>query len=74
MRIRYFGLFANRHRTELLRLCRAQLPTIAPPPLGVGVAHLCQHCRRGTMRVVETLSPAELSTWLPDAPQAENSS
>jgi hypothetical protein len=50
------------------------LRTTAPPPVPVGVGHLCQHCRRGTMRVVETLSPTELSAWLPDAPQAENSS
>jgi len=74
VRIRYFGWLANRHRSELLNLCRSQLPTIAPPPVAIGVAHLCQHCRRGTMRVVQTLSPAELSTWLPDAPPAENSS
>jgi hypothetical protein len=38
-----------------------------------GIGHLCQHCRRGTMRVVETLSPTQLSAW-PDAPQPENSS
>jgi hypothetical protein len=74
VRIRYFGLLANRHRSELLHLCRSHLPTTAPPPVTVGVGHLCQHCRRGTMRVVETLAPTELSAWLPDAPQAENSS
>ena len=74
VRIRYFGLLANRHRTQLLHLCRSHLQTGAPPPVTVGVAHLCQHCRRGTMRVVEILSPSELSAWLPDAPQAENSS
>jgi hypothetical protein len=74
VRIRYFGLLANRHRTQLLDLCRHHLRTTAPPPLTVGVAHLCQNCRRGTMRVVETLSPTELSAWLPNSPQAENSS
>jgi len=74
VRIRYFGLLANRHRTELLDLCRSHLRTSAPSPLTVGVEHLCLHCRRGTMRVVETLSPIELSAWLPEAPQAENSS
>jgi hypothetical protein len=74
VRIRYFGLLANRHRTQLLDLCRHLLRTTAPPPLTVGVAHLCQNCRRGTMRVVETLSPTELSAWLPNSPQAENSS
>jgi hypothetical protein len=74
MRIRYFGWLANRHRTKLLDLCRSHLRTSAPPPLTFGVGHLCAHCRRGTMRVVETLSPTELSAWLPDAPPAENSS
>jgi Putative transposase/Transposase zinc-binding domain len=74
VRIRYFGLLANRHRTQLLHLCRSHLRTNPPPPVTPGVEHLCQHCRRGTMRVVETLSPIELSAWLPDAPQAENSS
>jgi integrase/recombinase XerD len=39
----------------------------------VGMGHLCQHCHHGTMRVVETLSPTQLSTWLPDH-LAENSS
>jgi len=74
VRIRYFGFLANRHRSRLLNLCRAHLRVRAPLPFTASLAHLCQHCRRGTMRVVETLSPTELSTWLPDAPQAENSS
>jgi hypothetical protein len=74
VRIRYFGLLANRRRTELIDLCRHHLRTTAPPPVTVGVAHLCQHCRRGTMRVVETLSPTQLSAWLPDTPPPENSS
>ena len=74
VRIRYFGLLANRHRSELLHVCRSHLHTTVPPSITVGVGHLCQHCRRGTMRVVETLSPTELSAWLPDAPPPENSS
>jgi hypothetical protein len=73
VRIRYFGLLANRHRTQLLELCRSRLQTSPPPPITGGIGHLCQHCRRGTMRVVETLSPTQLSAW-PDAPQPENSS
>ena len=73
VRIRYFGLFANRHRAQLLKLCRSHLQSSATPQPAVGVGHLCQHCHRGTMRVVETLSPNQLSAWLPDPP-AENSS
>ena len=74
VRIRYFGLLANRHRSHLLNLCRSHLRARAPLLPTASLAHLCQHCRRGIMRVVETLSPTELSAWLPDAPQAENSS
>jgi hypothetical protein len=75
VRIRYFGLLANRHRAPLLNLCRSHLQSSPPLPITGGSSeHLCQHCRRGTMRVVETLSPTQLSTWLLAAPQAENSS
>jgi Putative transposase/Transposase zinc-binding domain len=74
VRIRYFGVLANRHRTELLDLCRSHLQTSAPPPVTVGPQYLCRHCHRGIMRVVEILSPMELSAWLSDVPQPENSS
>jgi Putative transposase/Transposase zinc-binding domain len=75
VRIRYFGLLANRYRTQLLHRCRSQLQTNAPPPLTTTVVgRRCQHCHRGTMRLVENLSPIQLSAWLPDSPQAENSS
>lgn len=74
VRIRYFGLLANRHRTQFLKLCRSHLRARSLPPVAPCVAHLCQHCRRGVMRVIEVLSPTRLSTWLADAPQPENSS
>jgi hypothetical protein len=73
VRIRYFGLLANRQRAQLLNLCRSYLQCTATPQAAEGVGHLCQHCHHGTMRVVETLSPTQLSTWLPDPP-VENSS
>jgi hypothetical protein len=73
VRIRYFGLLANRQRAQLLNLCRSHLQYTATPQAAVDVGHLCQHCHHGTMRVVETLSPTQLSTWLPDPP-VENSS
>ena len=73
VRIRYFGLLANRQRAQLLNLCRSHLQGTATPQATVGLGHLCQHCHRGTMRVVETLSPTQLSAWLPDPP-VENSS
>lgn len=75
VRIRYFGLLANRHRARLLRRCRSYLQTKPTLPLTTSLAaHLCQHCHRGTMRLVEILSPIQLSAWLPDSPAAENSS
>ena len=74
VRIRYFGLLANRHRAQLLQRCRSYLQTKPTLPLTTPLAgHRCQHCHRGTMRLVETLSPIQLSAWLPDPP-AENSS
>ncbi len=73
VRLRYFGLLANRQRAQLLNLCRSHLQCTATAQAAVGVGHLCQHCHRGTMRVVETLSPTQLSAWLPDPP-VENSS
>jgi Putative transposase/Transposase zinc-binding domain len=73
VRIRYFGLLANRHRAQLLALCRSHLQTSPPPAITGAIGHLCQHCRHGMMRVVEILSPTQVSTWL-DTPQPENSS
>ena len=76
VRIRYFGLLANRHRAQLLQCCRSYLQQTKPtPPLNTPpAAHRCQHCHRGTMRRVEILSPSQLSAWLPDSSAAENSS
>ena len=73
VRIRYFGLLANRHRGQLLALCRSHLKTVPPPPSTADDARLCPYCRSGRMRVIEILSPIQVSTWL-HAPQPENSS
>ena len=73
VRIRYFGLLAHRQRAQWLNLCRSHLQCTATPQATMGLGHLCQHCHRGTMRVVEILSPTQLSAWLPDPP-VENSS
>lgn len=73
VRIRYFGLLANRHRTELLPLCRSHLQTRPPSPITTAMAHLCRHCHHGIMRVVETLSPIQISAWI-NTPLPENSS
>ena len=75
VRIRYFGLLANRHRTQLRHRCRSHLQTKAPPPLITTLAaRRCQQCHRGTMHRVDILSPIQLCAWLPESPPAENSS
>jgi hypothetical protein len=75
VRIRYFGLLANRNRAQLLQRCRSYLQTKPTLPLAAPLAaHRCQHCHHGTMRQVEILSPMQLSAWLPHSPPAENSS
>jgi hypothetical protein len=74
VRIRYFGVLANRHRSLLLNLCREYLQMRLPRKVTTSLANLCQHCRSGIMRLVEVLSAVRLSAWLPDAPQPENSS
>lgn len=74
VRIRYFGMLANRQRKLFLNLSRDYLQVSLPQQLTTGVVHLCQHCHRGTMRLIEVLSPTRLSTRLADAPQPENSS
>jgi len=75
VRIRYFGLLANRHRAQLLQRCRSYLQAKTLPALTTtGAAHRCQHRHRGTMRRVEILFPRQLSAWLPDSPFPDNSS
>jgi hypothetical protein len=74
VRIRYFGLLANRHRTQLLSLCRSHLKASAEPSLASMPLHPCHHCHRGTMHVVERLSALQLSARLSGDPPEENSS
>jgi len=75
VRIRYFGMLANRQRKIFLNLSREYLQVSLPRQVTTAVVNLCQHCHRGIMRVMEVLSPTRLSTtWLADAPQPENSS
>ncbi|MDY7093620.1 MAG: IS91 family transposase [Acidobacteriota bacterium] len=63
VRIRYYGLLANRHRAEALRLCREALG--ASPPEGVPVEEAsppswaCPHCGEGNLRIVGRVSRRE---------------
>ncbi len=71
VRIRYFGLLANRGRVAKLARCRALLAHPAPPPptpaesvrtvmlrvTGIDI-ELCPVCQQGRFRRVESLPPA----------------
>jgi hypothetical protein len=74
MRIRHFGLLANRHRKRKLERCRALLA--APPPAEKAKQSsaammerltgedltLCPFCEQGTMRVTGELAPGVWAT------------
>ena len=70
VRIRHFGLLANRHRAVKLAQCRAQLaqPAVVPAPpesvralmlrvAGVDIEQ-CPVCQQGPLRRVQRLAPA----------------
>ena len=75
VRIRHFGLFANRNRSAALERCRSLLGSapLTEPPLRV--EHRCPACS-GIMSVVERISAAQIyfrtdtrqtTTWRPHA-------
>lgn len=80
VRIRHFGLLANRHRAARLTRCRALLgqpppPAETPPEsvaqrmlrlTGVDLA-LCPFCQRGRLRTVDTLAPTLRRSHSPQA-------
>ena len=72
VRIRHFGLLANRHRTAKLAQCRALLAQPTPPPAppesvralmlrltGIDIER-CPSCQQGALRQLEVLRPAPL--------------
>ena len=77
MRIRHYGLLANRHRTEHLAACRAALDAPTPVPaepetveaflsrvLGADV-NRCPHCGEGRLRPIRALPPLPRATGPP---------
>ncbi|MCA1853061.1 MAG: IS91 family transposase [Beggiatoa sp.] len=77
MRIRHYGLLANRHRTEHLAACRVALDAPTPAPaepetveaflsrvLGTD-ANRCPHCGQGRLRPVSLLPPLPRATGPP---------
>jgi hypothetical protein len=72
MRIRHYGLLANRHKRNRLAQARAALNTPAPAPiplesvaafcqrlLGIDI-HRCPTCRIGSLHLIGTLAPQRL--------------
>ena len=77
MRIRHYGLLANRHRTEHLTVCRDALDAPTPAPaepetvedflsrvLGTDV-NRCPHCDEGRLRPIRVLPPLPRATGPP---------
>jgi hypothetical protein len=71
VRIRHFGLLANRNRRRALALCRMHLhaataePTRILTPLQQQALHrCCPSCQRGTLHVIARLSAYDLTTML----------
>ena len=66
VKIRHFGLLANRNRRQALTLCRLHLgaPTADPRPLLTeqqrsALSRLCPQCKCGTLHLVACCSAAE---------------
>ena len=77
MRIRHYGLLANRYRTQHLAACRTALDAPTPPPreaetvevfldrvLGTE-ANRCPHCGQGRLRPIRALPPLPRATGPP---------
>ncbi|MCP5082042.1 MAG: IS91 family transposase, partial [Alphaproteobacteria bacterium] len=66
MRIRHYGLLANRHRREKLARCRTLLGQDEPPARSPQTTEqmmerltgrslsACRHCGKGTLRIIQT--------------------
>ena len=78
-RIRYFGLFGNRHRTAKLARCRQLLGMVPPRPVAAAPDYhdrhealteeslrTCPICGDGHMKLVETLSRVDTRPALID--------
>lgn len=68
VKIRHFGLLANRNRRLALALCRRHLKAAAADSSGVltdqqraAVNRCCPSCQRGTLHIVMRLTPEQLA-------------
>jgi hypothetical protein len=67
VRIRHFGLFANRNRSAMLARCRSLLGATTPTESPALPQQRCPSCS-GAMRIVERLSSAQLYFRIPEQP------
>jgi hypothetical protein len=75
VKIRHFGLLANRNRHQALALCRIHLHATTPDisalltePQKSALSRSCPHCKRGTLHVVPRHFAGELGS--PNSPSA----
>jgi Putative transposase len=73
VKIRHFGILANRSRREDLARCRALLPALVDPPDSLtatqrrAVERKCPACKIGTLHIIRWISPAELTACRTEA-------
>lgn len=70
VKIRHFGLLANRNCRRALTLCRRYLNSAEEQPPGLlttqqiaALRRCCPHCHRGTLRIVAHVSAAWIATY-----------
>jgi hypothetical protein len=73
MKIRHFGFLANRNRASALVLCRDLLKPAVDGPSNIltleqrsALEHRCPFCHAGVLRIVEWLSPEQMSDYPQD--------
>jgi len=69
VKIRHFGLLANRNRRQALALCRLHLSATTPDISELlneqrksALSRSCPQCKRGTLHVIRRYSTVELDT------------
>ena len=70
VKIRHFGLLANRNRRRALALCRlhlnadaAETTAILTPLQQQALHRCCPSCQRGTLHIIARLSTYDLATY-----------
>jgi hypothetical protein len=69
VKIRHFGLLANRNRRRALALCQLHLRAAAPVPTAIltrlqqqALHRCCPSCQRGILHIIARLSTYDLAT------------